>query len=141
MMPLHPGCRSAHMTRVSDVMHAGGMNAAVGLPVPDLARMRRTRLDRLQTEMRRQDVELAVLLHAPHVTYVTAYVPDAIDASHVNYLRPVAIVPAHGPARLHAHTTVHTADDHLEDRRNRVLAGHMSSVPGLAGSSPLRRSI
>lgn len=103
------------MTRVLDVMHAGEMNAAVELPVPDLARMRRTRLDRLQAEMQRQDVELAVLLHAPHVTYATGYVPDAVDASHVNYLRPVAIVPMHGPARLHAHATVHTAaPDHLE---------------------------
>ncbi|MEZ5246348.1 MAG: Xaa-Pro peptidase family protein [Acidimicrobiales bacterium] len=89
------------------------MNAAVELPLPDLARMRRTRLDRLQAEMRRQDVALAVLLHAPHVTYATGYVPDAVDASHVNYLRPVAIVPAQGPARLHAHTTGRTPDGSL----------------------------
>jgi Xaa-Pro aminopeptidase len=97
------------------------MTAAMELPVPDLARMRRTRLDRLQAEMRRQDVALAVLLHAPHVTYATGYVPDAVDASHVNYLRPVAIVPARGPARLHAHATVHTADDDL---------GSLDAAPG-----------
>lgn len=102
------------MTPVLDLVHAGGMNAAVDLPVPDLARMRRTRLDRLQAEMQRQDVDLAVLLHAPHVTYATGHVPDAVDASHVNHLRPVAIVPADGPAHLHAHPTAAGPVDPLD---------------------------
>lgn len=88
-------------------MHAGSMNAAAELPVPDLARLRRARLDRLQDQMRSQGVDGAVLLHPPHVTYATGYVPEAIDASHLIHHRPVAIVPAEGPARLHVHWTDH----------------------------------
>jgi len=54
--------------------------------------------------MRRQQVDAAILLHGPNVTYATGFVPDAIDASHVNYRRAVAIVPATGTARLHSHS-------------------------------------
>ena len=65
------------------------------------------RLARLRYQMRAQGVDGAVLLHGPHVTYATGYVPDAVDASHANHRRAVAIVgAADGPARLHAHDAV-----------------------------------
>jgi Xaa-Pro dipeptidase len=92
------------LTSSRSVVHAEPMTpTAPALPKPDLARMRGQRLDRLQAQMREQHIEAAVLLHGPNVTYATGFVPDAIDASHLIYQRPVAIVPVEGPARLHAH--------------------------------------
>ena len=65
------------------------------------------RLARLRDQMRAQGVDGAVLLHGPHVTYATGHVPEAVDASHANHRRAVAIVgAADGPARLHAHDPV-----------------------------------
>ncbi len=62
------------------------------------------RLARLRDQMRAQDVDGAVLMHGPHVTYATGHVPEAVDASHANHRRAAAIVSAaEGPARLHAH--------------------------------------
>ncbi len=62
------------------------------------------RLDRLRDQMRAQGVDGAVLMHGPHVCYATGHVPEAVDASHANHRRAVAIVgAADGPARLHAH--------------------------------------
>ena len=62
------------------------------------------RLVRLREQMRSQGVDGAVLMHGPHVTYATGHVPEAVDASHANHRRAVAIVgAADGPARLHAH--------------------------------------
>ena len=62
------------------------------------------RLGRLREQMRSQGVDGAVLMHGPHVTYATGHVPEAVDASHANHRRAVAIVgAADGPARLHAH--------------------------------------
>ena len=62
------------------------------------------RLARMREQMRAQGVDGAVLLHAANVSYATGYVPEAVDASHANYRRAVAIVSAaDGPARLHAH--------------------------------------
>ncbi len=73
----------------------------------DLVRMGSERLARLRDQMRAHGVDGAVLLHAPHVTYATGHVPDAVDASHANHRRAVAIVgSAAGPARLHAHDPV-----------------------------------
>ena len=65
------------------------------------------RLARLRQQMRAQGVDGAVLMHGPHVTYATGHVPEAVDASHANHRRAVAIVgAADGPARLHAHGPV-----------------------------------
>ena len=62
------------------------------------------RLARLREQMQAQGVDGAVLIHGPNVCYATGHVPDAVDASHANYRRAVAIVSAAGgPARLHAH--------------------------------------
>ena len=73
----------------------------------DLSRMGAERLARLRAQMRAQDVDGAVLMHGPHVTYATGHVPEAVDASHANHRRAVAIVSAaSGPARLHAHDAV-----------------------------------
>ena len=62
------------------------------------------RLARLREQMRVQEVDGAVLLHGPNVCYATGHVPAAVDASHANHQRAVAIVSAaDGPARLHSH--------------------------------------
>ena len=74
---------------------------------PDLGRMGAERLSRLRDQMRAQGVDGAVLLHGPNVAYAAGYVPEAVDASHANHRRAVAIVgAADGPARLHAHDPV-----------------------------------
>ena len=71
---------------------------------PDPGRMGSERLGRLRDQMRAQGVDGAVLMHGPHVTYATGHVGDAVDASHANHRRAVAVVgAADGPARLHAH--------------------------------------
>ena len=73
-------------------------------PAADPGRMGSERLSRLRDQMRAQGVDGAVLMHGPHVTYATGHVGDAVDASHANHRRAVAIVgAADGPARLHAH--------------------------------------
>ena len=70
----------------------------------DLRRMGAERLARLREQMRVQGVDGAVLLHGPNVCYATGHVPAAVDASHANHQRAVAIVSAaDGPARLHSH--------------------------------------
>ena len=62
------------------------------------------RLARLRQKMQARNVHGAVLLHGPNVAYATGFVGDAVDASHANHRRAVAIVDAvDGPARLHAH--------------------------------------
>ena len=62
------------------------------------------RLARLRSQMRAQGVDGAVLLHGPNVAYATGHVPEAVDATHANHRRAVAIVgAAGGPTRLHAH--------------------------------------
>ena len=78
--------------------------AEVGPSPPDLGRMGAERLARLRDQMQAQGVDGAVLLHGPNVGYATGYVPEAVDASHANHRRAVAVVSAgSGPARLHAH--------------------------------------
>lgn len=70
----------------------------------DVGRMGAERLARLRNQMRAQGVDGAVLLHGPNVAYATGHVAEAVDASHANHRRAVAIVDAgDGPARLHAH--------------------------------------
>lgn len=74
-------------------------------PAPDLGRMRAVRLARLRAQMREQGIDGAVLLHGPNVTYATGFVPDAIDATHVNHRRSIAVVPVGDdePVHLHPH--------------------------------------
>ena len=84
-----------------------GLGPAPRLDGPDLGRMAVERMIRLREQMQAQGVDGAVLLHGPHVTYATGHVPEAVDASHANHRRAVAIVgAADGPARLHAHDPV-----------------------------------
>ena len=84
-----------------------GLGPAPRLDGPDLGRMGTERMTRLRDQMQAQGVDGAVLLHGPHVTYATGHVPEAVDASHANHRRAVAIVgAADGPARLHAHDPV-----------------------------------
>ena len=84
-----------------------GLGPAPRLDGPDLGRMAVERMTRLREQMQAHGVDGAVLLHGPHVTYATGHVPEAVDASHANHRRAVAIVgAAEGPARLHAHDPV-----------------------------------
>ena len=80
------------------------MSGPAAPAAPDLRRMGTERLARLRHQMQARDIHGAVLLHGPNVSYATGYVPDAVDASHANHRRAVAVVgAAGGPARLHAH--------------------------------------
>ena len=125
-------------------------------PVPDAGRMGSERLSRLCDQMRAQGVDGAVLMHGPHVTYATGHVPEAVDASHANHRRAVAIVSAtDGTARLHAHDPVSDAVSacaeaggplwpELEDGAAAVgeaiaevlgdVAGHKVAVDGVTGA-------
>ena len=77
----------------------------------DLGRMRTQRLARLRVRMRAQNVHGAVLLHGPNITYATGFAGDAVDASHANHCRAVAIVSADDePARIHVHGAVGETD-------------------------------
>jgi Xaa-Pro aminopeptidase len=66
----------------------------------DAGRMRRERHARLQAEMARQGVEVALLLHGPNVAYATGRPVRGVDASHAAFERPVALVVA-GEDRPH----------------------------------------
>ena len=80
------------------------LGAVLRLDVLDFGRMGSERLARLRDQMRAQGVDGAVLLHGPNVSYATGCVPEAVDASHANHRRAVAIVgAAGGPLRLHTH--------------------------------------
>ena len=67
---------------------------------PDLDRMSLDRLARLRAEMERRGLDALVLLHGPHVSYATGWVPQSVDTTHAVHRRAVAIVTP-GEARLH----------------------------------------
>jgi Xaa-Pro dipeptidase len=70
-------------------------------PAPvDLGRMRHERHRRLQAEMARQGVEVAMLLHGPNVGYATGLPVRGVDVTHATFERPVAVVVA-GEERPH----------------------------------------
>jgi Xaa-Pro aminopeptidase len=66
----------------------------------DLARMQRDRLARLRAAMAQQAVDVAVLLHGPHVGYATGLRPSGADVTHAVFERPVAVVVADGDGSL-----------------------------------------
>jgi Xaa-Pro aminopeptidase len=66
----------------------------------DVDRMRHDRHERLQAEMARAAVDVALLLHGPNVGYATGQVVRGIDVSHAVFDRPVALVVA-GDDRPH----------------------------------------
>lgn len=65
---------------------------AAAVAGPDLGRMRRERHSRLQAEMTRQGVEVALLLHGPNVGYAAGQAVRGVDVTHANFERPVSIV-------------------------------------------------
>lgn len=67
---------------------------------PDLDRMSLDRLARLRAEMDRQGIDALVLLHGPHVSYATGWVPQSVDTTHAVHRRAVAVITA-TEARLH----------------------------------------
>lgn len=101
--PTPPPLATRPDSALPDVGLATAGLADVVLPTCDLKRMCEQRLARLRAEMADQNVDAAVLMHGPNVTYATGFVPDAVDASHVTYQRAVAIV-TQDCVRLHAHT-------------------------------------
>ena len=123
----------------------------VELPTCDIERMCAARLARLRTEMANQDVDAAILLHGPNVTYATGFVADAIDASHMTYQRAVAIV-TQDRVRLHAHNQTAgleceigsplwpELDDDIQAARSALnevigdLAGHRITVDSVTGA-------
>lgn len=63
------------------------------------------RLAKLRASMEAQGVDCCVLLHGPHVSYATGFVPDAVDVTHAVFRRAVAFVTGddvrlHGPGSL-----------------------------------------
>ncbi len=78
------------------------MIVAAELPTCEVKRMCADRLARLRSGLDEQQVDAAVLLHGPNVTYATGFVPEAVDASHATYQRALAIV-TEDRVRLHAH--------------------------------------
>jgi Xaa-Pro aminopeptidase len=58
----------------------------------DVGRMQRERHARLQAEMARQGIDLAVLLHGANVAYATGLPTRAVDVTHATFERPVAVV-------------------------------------------------
>jgi Xaa-Pro aminopeptidase len=80
----------------------GRLLAERRVPAADVVvdRMRRERHARLQAEMARQRVEVALLLHGPHVAYATGQAVRGIDMTHAAFDRPVAVVVA-GEGRPH----------------------------------------
>jgi Xaa-Pro aminopeptidase len=66
----------------------------------DVERMGRERWARLQAEVARAGVDVAVLLHAPHVAYATGQPVRGVDVTVAVHERPVAVVVA-GAARPH----------------------------------------
>jgi Xaa-Pro aminopeptidase len=66
----------------------------------DVGRMGRERHARLQAEMARQGVEVALLLHGPNVTYASGQAVRGVDVSHAVFDRPVAVLVA-GEDRPH----------------------------------------
>lgn len=70
---------------------------ATGIDAP---RMRRERHMRLQAEMARREVDVAVLLRPSPVAYATGLAVRAVDVTHAVFERPVAVVVA-GEARPH----------------------------------------
>ena len=88
----------------------------------DAGRMARERHARLQSEMARQGVEVALLLHAPNVTYATGRAVRGVDVSCATFERPVALVVA-GEDRPHL----------LADEIDPALAveGHPAAWPEL----------
>jgi Xaa-Pro aminopeptidase len=66
----------------------------------DLDRMVRERHVRIQDAMAVQGIDVALLLHGPHVAYATGFPARGLDESHAVFRRPVAMVVA-GEDRPH----------------------------------------
>src|SRR5262245_1650317 len=96
----------------------------------DVGRMRRHRHDRLQAELARTGTEVAILLHAPHVTYATGRLPRGVDVTHTAFERSVAVVVAgHDEAHLLAPPVGPELDEGVER-----LASALAEIAGpLAG--------
>ena len=61
-------------------------------PKPDLARMRRERMGRMQAAMREQGLDALVLLGNTNVVYATGAIWPLADSGRANFEQPVAVV-------------------------------------------------
>jgi Xaa-Pro dipeptidase len=71
--------------------------------LPDLARMRRERFQRLQEQLEAHDVDGLVLLGSSSVAYATGAAAPAQDGDHAALFRPVAVV-VRGDSAPHLYT-------------------------------------
>jgi Xaa-Pro aminopeptidase len=128
-------------------MGDGSAGAAIGglsIPaVPDLARMRRERFQRLQDQLDAKDVDGVVLLGSSAVSYAIGAAMPAQDGDRAALFRPVAVV-AKGESAPHLYTLyvdgvpADLPDDHLHgplfpdlddgmDQFGAALADHFGS--------------
>jgi Xaa-Pro aminopeptidase len=99
----------------------------------DVPRMHRDCHRRLQVEMARQGVDVAVLLHAPHVAYATGCAVRGVDVTHAVFERPVAVAVA-------GHDTPHLLVDGLDPGTEVTAEVHPAVWPELdEGAAALRR--
>jgi Xaa-Pro dipeptidase len=104
----------------------------------DPARLRRERHARLQSAMAAQGVEVALLLHGPHVTYATGRAGRGVDVTHAAFERPVAVVVA-GQDHPHLLDRSSPSDD---DRPPAEVVGHPAAWPELdEGTAALGRAL
>lgn len=78
-------------------MPAGLMATAAATTIPtapDLARMRRDRIDRLRGVLREQGIDALVLLGNTHVVYATGAIWPLADSGRAHFEQPVAVVLA-----------------------------------------------
>jgi Xaa-Pro dipeptidase len=78
-------------------MASGLMEATVSTTIPevaDLARMRRSRLERLHANMAELDIDALILLGNTNVVYATGAIWPLADSGRANFEQPVAVVLA-----------------------------------------------
>ena len=90
--------------RTIDDWPAGATIGGAAIPaLPDLARMRRERFQRLQEQLEAHGVDGLVLLGSSAVAYATGAAVPAQDGDHAALFRPVAVV-VRGDSAPHLYT-------------------------------------
>jgi Xaa-Pro dipeptidase len=110
---------SQNGVRTVDDWSAGATIRGLAIPaLPDLARMRRARFDRLQDQLEADGIDGVVLLGSSSVAYATGAAVPAADGDHAALFRPVAVMVT-GDSAPHLYTRyvdgvpAELPDDHL----------------------------
>jgi Xaa-Pro dipeptidase len=110
---------SQNGVRTVDDWSAGATIRGLAIPaLPDLARMRRARFDRLQDQLEADGIDGLVLLGSSSVAYATGAAVPAADGDHAALFRPVAVMVT-GDSAPHLYTRyvdgvpAELPDDHL----------------------------